>query len=303
MASIISAGTTSATALNMSADTSGVLQLASNNGTVGLTIDTSQRVILNGATAASVLSIGSTTGSVGIALQPTNGTGNYAYFQADTTTGYLASSFGTTGKKFSYALAAPDSSLTLNSSGQFLVATTSTFSSSANLIVNISSTSPAAYLRNSSAASGAYSLFLWSDSAKDTNSYMISCVNTNQGGNGQVCNIYANGNIQNINNSYGAISDVKLKENIVDATPKLDDLMKVKVRNYNLIGDTNKQIGVVAQELETVFAGMIDETDDTDKEGNALGTKTKAVKYSVFVPMLIKAIQELNAKVTALENK
>jgi hypothetical protein len=44
MASIISAGTTSATALNMSADTTGVLQLSSNNGTVAATVDTSQRV-------------------------------------------------------------------------------------------------------------------------------------------------------------------------------------------------------------------------------------------------------------------
>lgn len=44
MASIISAGTTSATALNMSADTSGVLQLASNNGTVALTIGTNQNI-------------------------------------------------------------------------------------------------------------------------------------------------------------------------------------------------------------------------------------------------------------------
>ena len=44
MASIVSAGTTSATALNMSADTTGILQLASNNGTVALTVDTSQNV-------------------------------------------------------------------------------------------------------------------------------------------------------------------------------------------------------------------------------------------------------------------
>jgi hypothetical protein len=44
MASIISAGTTSATALNMSADTSGVLQLASNNGVVALTVGTSQNI-------------------------------------------------------------------------------------------------------------------------------------------------------------------------------------------------------------------------------------------------------------------
>jgi hypothetical protein len=44
MASIVSAGTTSATALNMSADTSGVLQLASNNGTVALTVTTAQYI-------------------------------------------------------------------------------------------------------------------------------------------------------------------------------------------------------------------------------------------------------------------
>jgi hypothetical protein len=33
--------------------------------------------------------------------------------------------------------------------------------------------------------------------------------------------VRGNGNVQNTNNSYGAISDVKLRENIVDATPKL----------------------------------------------------------------------------------
>ena len=127
--------------------------------------------------------------------------------------------------------------------------------------------------------------------------------------------IYGNGNVVNLNNSYGALSDVKLKENIVDATSKLDDLMKVKIRNYNLIGDDKKQIGVVAQELEEVFPNMIDESIDyeykeiTDEEGNIteenidLGTTTKSVKYSVFVPMLIKAIQELKAEIEILKNK
>ena len=44
MASIISAGTTSGTALNMTGDTSGQLQLATNGSTTALTIDTSQNV-------------------------------------------------------------------------------------------------------------------------------------------------------------------------------------------------------------------------------------------------------------------
>jgi hypothetical protein len=114
--------------------------------------------------------------------------------------------------------------------------------------------------------------------------------------------ILNNGNIQNTNNSYGAISDVKLKENIVDATPKLDKLNQVRVVNYNLKSDPEqKLLGVVAQELEQIFPGMVEETKDRDKEGNDLGTTTKAVKYSVFVPMLIKAMQEQQAIIESLK--
>jgi hypothetical protein len=123
--------------------------------------------------------------------------------------------------------------------------------------------------------------------------------------------VFTNGNVVNLNNSYGAISDVKLKENIVDATPKLEDLCKVKVRQYNLKSDPDhKQLGVVAQELEQVFPSMVDVSPDTDREGKDLDTTTKSVKYSVFVPMLIKAIQEqqtiindLKARIETLEAK
>ena len=136
-----------------------------------------------------------------------------------------------------------------------------------------------------------------------------------QSGFGNRINIFGNGNITNSNNSYGGISDIKVKENITDATDKLEKLLKVRIVNYNLIGDEQKQLGVIAQELEKIFPSMIDETEDfeqvevTDENGNvtkekqSLGTVTKSVKYSVFVPMLIKAIQELEARVKELEGK
>jgi hypothetical protein len=115
--------------------------------------------------------------------------------------------------------------------------------------------------------------------------------------------IYGNGNIQNANNSYGSLSDAKLKENVTDATPKLGKLNQVRVVNYNLKGElgheTHKQIGVIAQELEQIFPGMVQESPDFDKDGNDLGTTTKSVKYSVFVPMLIKAMQEQQAIITS----
>ena len=131
-----------------------------------------------------------------------------------------------------------------------------------------------------------------------------------QGGSTERIKIYSNGNIQNSNNSYGQLSDINLKENIVDATPKLDEINQVRVVNFNYIDDVdeetgipNKQIGVVAQELEEIFPGMVYECGDTE-------TPTKSVKYSVFVPMLIKAIQEqqtiiddLKSRIETLENQ
>jgi hypothetical protein len=49
-----------------------------------------------------------------------------------------------------------------------------------------------------------------------------------------VYRVYGNGNVQNTSNSYTAISDIKLKENIVDANSQWDDIKGLQVRNYNL---------------------------------------------------------------------
>jgi hypothetical protein len=111
--------------------------------------------------------------------------------------------------------------------------------------------------RNS--ASGDYALVTeLGSNCNNTNNYHYIAAT---GGSDRVY-IFGNGNIQNTNNSYGGISDAKLKENIQDATSKLEDLLKVKVRNYNFIGEDTKQIGVIAQELEEVFPAMIDESED-----------------------------------------
>ncbi|MBF0295532.1 MAG: tail fiber domain-containing protein [Magnetococcales bacterium] len=131
--------------------------------------------------------------------------------------------------------------------------------------------------------------------------------------------IFCDGSARNKSNTWGSFSDEKLKENITDATPKLEDLLAVRVRNFRLIGDSLKQIGVIAQELEPIFPGLvvsipdyelIPDPDWVPGEGETeanrplvrhfLGTFTKSVKYSIFVPMLIKALQELHAMHQAL---
>ena len=122
--------------------------------------------------------------------------------------------------------------------------------------------------------------------------------------------VYTNGNVQNTNNSYGSLSDIKLKENIVDANSQWDDLKALQVRNYNFKeGQTHTQIGLVAQEVELVSPGLVTESPDRDEDGNDLGTVTKSVNYSVLYMKAVKALQEamerieqLEAKVAALES-
>jgi hypothetical protein len=166
-------------------------------------------------------------------------------------------------------------------------------------------------------------LFQFNSSPNDTTSVFLNCADSTA----VRMTVFSNGNIVNQNNSYGAISDVKLKENIEPATPKLDKLMQVEIVNYNMIGDEQKQIGVTAQQLEQVFPSLIQESSDfekvqvpqlnedgkpvLDEDGNPVlveenqptGTKTKSVKYSVFVPILIKAMQEQQAIIDDLKER
>jgi hypothetical protein len=108
------------------------------------------------------------------------------------------------------------------------------------------------------------------------------------------CRILGDGDVLNTGgNSISSISDIKLKENIVDATPKLSDICNIRIVNFNLKKNPKKKLlGVIAQEVETIFPRIVSEIIDEDDEGNDLGTTTKYVKTSVFIFMLIKAIQE-----------
>jgi hypothetical protein len=138
---------------------------------------------------------------------------------------------------------------------------------------------------------------------------IYSRTSTTAGGSASII-IYSNGNVLNTNNSYGSLSDVKLKENIVDANSQWDDLKALQVRKYNFKeGQTHTQIGLVAQEVELVSPGLVSESPDRDAEGNDLGTTTKSVNYSVLYMKAVKALQEamerietLEAKVAALES-
>ena len=117
--------------------------------------------------------------------------------------------------------------------------------------------------------------------------------------------VYTNGNVVNTNNSYGSISDEKLKENIVDSGSQWDDIKALKVRKYSLKEDkldAPNKLGVIAQELETAgMNGLVLDTPDVDKDLKDLGTVTKTVNYSILYMKAVKALQEAMTRIETLE--
>jgi len=109
--------------------------------------------------------------------------------------------------------------------------------------------------------------------------------------------IKSNGNMQNANNAYGAISDIKFKSNIRDTRNYTDDFEKICFKKYTNLLSNEDQIGVVANELEQIFPGLIETNIDNLTE---MG-EYKSVKYSVLNMIGLKVLQELIERVKELE--
>ena len=130
--------------------------------------------------------------------------------------------------------------------------------------------------------------------------------------------VYSDGDVQNHDNSYGATSDQKLKQQIVDASSQWEDLKALRIRKYKFNADVEEKgdsddlwrLGVIAQEVEAAgMNGLVKDNPDADPENPDATTSTKSVKYSILYMKAVKALQEamdrietLEAKVTALEN-
>lgn len=119
--------------------------------------------------------------------------------------------------------------------------------------------------------------------------------------------VQGDGNVLNSNNSYGSISDIKLKENIVDAASQWDDIKAIRVRKYSFISDNldaPNQLGVIAQEVEEAgMGGLVLTTPDIDENKNLTGFDTKEVKYSILYMKAIKALQEAMSRIETLETE
>ena len=97
--------------------------------------------------------------------------------------------------------------------------------------------------------------------------------------------------------AYG--SDRELKENIVDTPDSLAKLKQIKVRDFNLKGQSEKHTGVIAQEIETLFPDLLGE-EVISKEDAEVEKKIKEVEDLRTKQVKVKGFRFSWASITAL---
>lgn len=260
--SFISAGNTTTTTLVVNGDTTG--NLVFNTGganTTALTLTNAQNATFaNSTSSASFIPSGSTV--------PTNG----VYLPAANAVGIATNT---------------SEAMRLDASSRLLVGTTTNTYGGHQLYYNPGANGWSSAVVNTK-----------TDNATVTNGLIVKYTNVSPSDTNYMflCQDSSSTNrffVQN-NGTTGGTSDRTLKKNIEPTRDGyVEDLCKLRIVKYNWktqSEETPKELGWIAQEVEEVFPQMI----STDKE-----TGYKSVRHSVFVPMLIKAIQELNAKVDA----
>ena len=149
----------------------------------------------------------------------------------------------------------------------------------------------------------------------------VVCVmrTVNSGGTVQIGFKNANGFVGEIvtsgsGTSYATSSDYRLKENVnytFDATSRLKQLKPARF-NFKADADTTLD-GFLAHEVSSIVPEAVTgEKDATklqnvyDEDNNKTGTETvpdyQGIDQSKLVPLLVKTIQELEARITALES-
>jgi len=95
--------------------------------------------------------------------------------------------------------------------------------------------------------------------------------------------------------AYNTSSDQRLKDNIVDAPSASNDIDAIQVRSFDWKADgSHQKYGMVAQELQTVAPEAVSAPEDPEE--------MMGVDYSKLVPMMLKEIQSLRARIAALES-
>jgi len=308
MPSIINA--TTSTGLVSSADNSGSLQLATNNGTTAVTIDTSQNVLIGTTSAAT----SSTLNVVGTGYQPLyvnttiSGGGGAAFLRSGTQALYT----GTAGSSWLTGSSTADG--LIRSEANMLFATGNTermrITSGGNLLVN--TTTSYGKITSNASLDPFSSAWATSNALTTIGSYGGG-IALLDGSKGYLLRAQDNGNdfyiqggatsgavsggvyLNDYATSWSSASDERLKtiiEPITDALNKVVELRTV-IGRYNYEAEDKRHPFLIAQDVQAVLPEAVS-IMNKGKENECLG-----LSYTDTVPLLIAAIKELNEKVEA----
>ena len=264
MASILNATTSSG--LVTSADNSGSLQLATNNGTTAVTIDTNQRAAFVAGTAALP------------AITTTGDTNTGIFFPAADTTAFTEG--GTEAMRIVSSGAVGIATTSPATYGQLAVragvnGTYFGITANSTLSVSDATNSTLAILHNN-------------------NNSGTSFIGTDAGGRLQLfCSSTAAGGVYLANGgtSWTSASDERVKENLTPIQNGLEKVTSLRAVTGNYIADKTKKSKafLIAQDVEAVLPEAVD-SSNPDELGLA---------YTDVVPLLVASIQELKAELDA----
>jgi hypothetical protein len=290
---------TSGGGLAMAGDTSGQLELKTNNGTTAVTVTTAQDVGIGTTSPSSKLDVSGVISLQGTTL-PSAGTARIFSRTSDSST-YIQTATGGT----AYLL--DGSQNTMAGFGSSLV----TFATSNTERMRITSDGYLFINTTSALSGGAARVALKFDGGA---TWGMGIQTTYSGGTGSRYMQFINsagsetGNINQNGTTtvaYTTSSDYRLKEDIAPMTNALATVSALKPVTYKWKVDGSNGQGFIAHELQAVVPDCVTgEKDDvqtyTDEDGNEqTRIKPQGVDTSFLVATLTAAIQELNAKVDA----
>ena len=298
MPSILNATTNSG--LVTSADNSGSLQLATNNGTTAVTIDTSQNVSTAGNTnllANGNVGIGtssptsalqvSRSGAVSVTVSSTGGGGNWEFGADAGGNGYIYS-----GQSKYLALSTSGSErMRITSGGNMVFANRSGGGNVGQLQVGLTSVlgSINAYGQFGGDSGTPYPLGVKGNSSSQ------GMVGFFDSADSVIGSISKSGS----NVAYNTSSDYRLKENIAPMTGALDVVQQLKPVTYTWKIDGSAGQGFIAHELQAVVPDAVTGEKDAVNEDGSI--KPQGVDTSFLVATLTAAIQEQQAQIEQLK--
>jgi hypothetical protein len=301
MASIINA--TTSTGLVSSADNSGSLQLATNNGTTAVTIDTSQNVGIGTTSPVCKLNVSSSAATDALIRLTNNNGGVYASSinidSANLTGSRYNSIYSSNTNTYQWAINGGGADGTM----AFCTGSSNTERMRINSsgFVGINNTNPSFLLTASNTGT---SPRIAVEQTADVSADMIT-FRRNGSERGKI-------NITDSATQYQTSSDYRLKENITALTNGLETVAKLKPSSFTWVQERGGQqdTGFIAHELAEVCPNAVtgekdavEIIDDVDADGKIIGKKEvpiyQGIDTSFLVATLTAAIQELKVIVDA----